>query len=687
MPAEKLSLWDIKALNISLTVQIVASQEPTANWASSGEEGKGACKSEEVRLDHRLSLSNTAQAVEMKYYLKAGDWARASSFLKSVIMPQIDLSLRREQRSQKAVCSAKHPTAMQKPDLAALIAVALDYLYLKHAQLEGDASLLSFREVERALRDEEFFGESQICIFFTPQDLEQMMFDGEVDAHGFAVLLRRIRFITLRRQRVVLLLDEKMQRASQAIVDMQSDVVEEMVADMKALSQELHAALTATTATDGVLSPESHASHAAVLVLAMMREEMAAGDSMQPSQARHSATLLDAFNVLYDRYFSVERDGGGAAGFQEPFVSVLAYYVRVRIEHMQQVKADMQQANTDLGLSAMATLEQGSRDLRDAVCALDMRLARQHFMTLEEAARDLMVAVPPAVARSRTKETQQAASKYLFEVPPVSQHMRDAEYGLVGTKVLELYYCHWDHTMRAQMPLLLVFREAADRILDSSLRLISCTKRRLSAIAAPHKTDAAIDEDEASALVEKRDHDQRLGTDEFEAELLTITSEEFSKSLMARCCVLRDGLWCVQRAFTKLLQGSPEDCQEGFEQAFALLSQSKLEDNFYFRKVLETRSEQLRRAQRSADCLAQGCRLLAHKPGVKDPGLTLISGDFVQATLDRAKAESPSAGWRLSSEPVRLMVYGSGYVLGCGGWVLGFGLGFRRMSFEAASRA
>ena len=78
--------------------------------------------------------------------------------------------------------------------------VALEFLFWKHAAFEGDRTKLSFMEVKNALRDRDFWGESQMCACFTPQDLENLIYEGEVGVSAFSQLLLTIRNIMVKRQ-------------------------------------------------------------------------------------------------------------------------------------------------------------------------------------------------------------------------------------------------------------------------------------------------------------------------------------------------------------------------------------------------------------------------------------------------------------------------------------------------------
>ncbi len=101
-----------------------------------------------------------------------------------------------------------------------------------------------------------------------------------------------------------------------------------------------------------------------------------------------------------------------------------------------------------------------------------------------------------------------------------------------------------------------------------------------------------------------------------------------------------------------LMLGKHEDCQRSLDGAVDFLVQVGLEDNFYFQQVLDIRREQLRRVQHSIGCFTATSRLLADRPGISNSSFTLVCGEFSEETLHRAKAASPSSGWRLSSDPV-----------------------------------
>lgn len=196
------SFWTIKTLDLRLVLQALPEGGPAAT-PSTPEDRSTADSNQDVLecSDPRIFNSHTAQAVEMKYYLNARDMDRASTLLSKVIMPQISVSLRRETGKldvNPQWASKRKMTANPNPDLPALIQVAYEFLFLKHAAEEGDAQKMSFHEIGNALQDESFWGENQLCCYFTHQDLELMLYEDEVDETGFSRMLGKIRCVCMR---------------------------------------------------------------------------------------------------------------------------------------------------------------------------------------------------------------------------------------------------------------------------------------------------------------------------------------------------------------------------------------------------------------------------------------------------------------------------------------------------------
>lgn len=163
--------------------------------------GKLPISEQDMLTDKRMYRSHAAQIAEMNHYLTRLNMESAEDLNNLIILPQILLSLRHADHWGPAPGAIKH----KRPDFEGLILVSLHYLFLKHAQVRGtlDEVRLSFTEIEAALEDEFFWGQSQICEYFTVDDLAWMC-RGEATFSWsqFPALLQDIRLLT--RQRVEL---------------------------------------------------------------------------------------------------------------------------------------------------------------------------------------------------------------------------------------------------------------------------------------------------------------------------------------------------------------------------------------------------------------------------------------------------------------------------------------------------
>jgi hypothetical protein len=256
-----------------------------------------------------------------------------------------------------------------------------------------------------------------------------------------------------------------------------------------------------------------------------VKETMQTKEGLQPGLSR-----------MYNLYF----DRGIFGRFEGLFNAVLVRYMRARVASLQGERHQMEEKIKQIGLKAMVKFEAVCEEIGEAVSRLDIRRARQHFRSLEKETHNLMGIMPPAVVRLRTQDTLQAVGTHLFKLPVVSKHLQHGNFELMYRDILETYYTFWDREKREKMPLLLILREAAERALDYQLQLVASTKRRLSSIAAIHKTDLPVSLDGAAVLSQK-DAD-------FHGKLVMITSARVADTVHFNCSRLDEGLWMVQVA-------------------------------------------------------------------------------------------------------------------------------------------
>jgi hypothetical protein len=534
--------------------------------------------------------------------------------------------------------------------------VALEFLFWKHAAFEGDRTKLSFMEVKNALRDRDFWGESQMCACFTPQDLENLIYEGEVGVSAFSQLLLTIRNIMVKRQTVVAMMDGLMRKATEAIKNVQSDMVNDVVLELLELSKELDSSLLASNVA-GVEQFES-----CVLskeVVSLVQKGMKWRDDTQ-STFSQVITLRETFDVLYGLCFVDD----SAAPSSPPFICVLACCTRLRIRKISQDSEGQQAAMKIMAMSTVLKCEACCEKIKSSLCLLDISNSRKHFAALQKVASEFLEHLPLSLLKLRSLSIMEKADE-VFTSEPFAFNLKVGSLEVVGEQILDLYYRRWPRNHRESMPFLLLFKIAIDKVLDASLKLIEVSRKTVSEICEPHDARGPVYRSKDASHVEEI----QKYFDAFEEELSILTDDVVSATIRARCFDLNEGLWMLQSGFIQLLEGNLDACESRMMQARQNLEKVKLAVHPSFVRVSERRLSQIKHAKDSFEQILVVSRVLARRQ-LPDKAFSHTRGHFRESLLDRAKTSSQACGgWRLRSDTVSrklkqvededLLVYGN----------------------------